>query len=135
MKFPFNWAGPVPGSPNWHPWPIRKPFLGIFIVLCILLLVAIELVVQGCSRSGCHVFGASSSSNISNATNWAYNLLPTALTLGLSLFWAVPHHDIMRLEPYFQMSVPGGATAENSILLEYSYTLPFLLPIVAGRRR
>lgn len=49
--------------------------------------------------------------------------------------WAVPHHDLMRLEPYFQMSTPMGATAEDSILLEYSYTLPLLIPFIAARRR
>lgn len=130
-----TWAAHTPGSPNWHPWPLRKPFLLLFIMLCLLLIIAIELVVQGCSRSGCHIFGAASRSIISTSTNWAYNLLPTALTLGLSFLWAVPHHDLMRLEPFFQMSTPTGATADDSILLEYSYTLPFLIPFVAARRR
>lgn len=130
-----TWGAHTPGSPNWHPWPLRKPFLILFITLCLLLIIAIELVVQGCSRSGCHIFGAASSSTISRGTNWAYNLLPTALTLGLSFLWAVPHHDLMRLEAFFQMSTPTGATADDSILLEYSYTLPFLIPFVAARRR
>lgn len=123
------------GFSNWRPWPIRLPFLCLFIFLCVLLLIAIELVVQGCSSTGCHVFGAASTFNISRATNLAYNLLPTALTLGLSFLWAVPHHDILRLEPYFQMSREGGARADDSLVLEYSYTLPFFVPVIAWSRR
>lgn len=55
----------------------------------------------GC-RGGYYVFGARSVGERSWGTNFAYNLLPTILSLALSLLWALPHHNVMRLEPYFQ---------------------------------
>jgi len=40
-----------------------------------------------------------------------------------------------RFEPYFQMSKPGGVTAEHSLLLEYPYTFAAIAPFIALRKR
>lgn len=111
----------------WRPWPLRPLFFACFTILCLLLCILIELVVRGCSDDGCHVFGGLSSVNLSRRTNFAYNQLPLVITVSLGFLWAVAHHDVIRLEPYFRMSVPGGTTAADSIFLEYSYDFgPFI---------
>lgn len=44
-------------------------------------------------------------------------------------------HDIKRLEPYYQLSKPGGALARDSLLLNYPYSLVAGVPITAFRRK
>lgn len=135
--------GPVRGSPpvdapplrTWRPWPLRWPFFVCFIFLCILLCIGVELVLRGCASDGCHVFGGPFHTDLSLRTYFTYNQLPTVLSLILNLLWAVPHHDVMRLEPYFRMSAPGGAPAADSIFLEYPYTFPLFVPFKAIHRR
>lgn len=122
-------------SNTWRPWTLRAPFLIAFITLCALLCLAIELATRGCSLHGCHIFGEHSDTRIPTVTNIAYNQLPTILSLCLGLLWALPHHDVMRLEPYFQMSVPGGAAAADSLFLDYPYTFALFIPFKAAWRR
>lgn len=43
--------------------------------------------------------------------------------------------DTKRLEPYFQMSKPGGALFKESANLHYSFDFVALAPIEAFRRR
>lgn len=133
---PVNSALPTgtPESRTWRPWPLRWPFLVAFITLCIALCVGIQLVVINCKEDSCHIFEPSAT-ELSAASYFVYNQLPTVLNLFLSLVWAVAHHDIMRLEPYFRMSAAGGASAADSLLLDYPYTFAPFVPFVAGKRR
>lgn len=124
------------GNPGtWRPWPLRMPFLFVFIFLCLALCLAVELILQACSPTGCHVFGALSTNAVSSESNFVYNFLPTILSVCFTLLWAVVHHDVLRMEPYFQMSAVGGALAEDSILLGYPYMFPLLVPVLAWKRR
>ena len=49
--------------------------------------------------------------------------------------WAAVDLDVKRLEPYFQLSKPGGAPASDSILLRYPFDFLALVPIAAAKRR
>jgi len=64
-----------------------------------------------------------------------YGVLPPTLAVILALLWATPHHHIVRLEPYFQMSDAEGATPQNSLLLDYEYMLPHTLLATSFKRR
>lgn len=121
-------------SPTWRPRALRRWFLVSFSVLCALFCITIELIIRGC-HGGCHVFGPYSAADLSWKTLFVYNQMPTILGLALSLLWALPHHNVMRLEPYFRLSTPGGATAEESIFLQYPYIFPVYVPFKAMRRR
>lgn len=98
------------------------------------LICCIEYIISACN-GGCHVFGKPSLKSLPGGTNIVYNQLPTVAGLALSLLWALPHHDVIRLEPYFQMSGRNGATAANSILLHYPYLFAPLVPFYAGSQR
>lgn len=134
-RIPDSASTNLPSSATWRPWTIRTPFLVAFTTLCVLLCISIELTVRGCSKTGCHVFGTYSDRGLPRGTDFAYNQLPTVLGLVLSLLWALPHHDLMRLEPYFRMSVQGGEAALYSLFLEYPYTFPVFIPFKAAKRR
>lgn len=119
---------------TWRPWSLQRRFMICFAFLCLLLIIALEFIVRGCA-DGCHVFGTLSGVKFSRRTEFAYNQLPTVVSLALSLLWAIPNHNILRLEPYFRMSVDGGTTAADSIFLKYPYIFPLFVPYRAARLR
>lgn len=130
---------PVPIEPSssdtWQPWTIQTPYLICFTTICVCFFATIEFIIRGCSESGCRVYGVPSPTDLSSQSYIIYNIIPTTLSVCFTLLWAISHHDFLRLEPYFQMSVPGGALAQDSILLEYPYRFPLLVPILALKRR
>lgn len=121
----------LPSLVTWRPWPLRWPFYAAFLLACILLISVIELFIRNCPATGCGILSIDSSSLL---TSSIFNQLPTLVSLSLSLLWALPNHDVMRMEPYFQMSAPGGARAEDSLFLMYPYKFPLLVPWFAARR-
>lgn len=130
---PHSAASPRPST--WQPWPIQTPYLVCFTTLCIGFFVIIEFVIRDCSESGCRVYGAPSPTDLSFQSYIIYNIIPTTVSVCFTLLWAISHHDFLRLEPYFQMSVSEGALAQDSILLDYPYRFPLLIPILALKRR
>lgn len=122
---------------NWRPWPIRAPFLIFFTILCLILTLIAELLLQRSERDKGLVFGDFSDpeSGISRGTDFFCNYLPTIISVLFGLLWATSEHDFKRLEVFFQMSKAGGATAKDSLLLEYPYSSPTSLPWESFKRR
>lgn len=131
---PLGSSPAAPSAHTWRPWSLHPRFFLCFAFLCALLIVALEFIVRGC-ENGCPVFGLLSGTKFSRRTQFAYHQFPTVVSLALSLLWAVPNHNILRLEPYFRMSVDGGTTAVDSIFLNYPYIFPLLVPYRAARLR
>lgn len=78
---------------------------------------------------------AASVDDISTIATVSYLYLPTVIAVLYSMVWSWVDLDSKRLEPWFQLSQPGGAAAEDSILLHYPFDfLPFV-PIRAARRK
>ena len=61
--------------------------------------------------------------------------LPTLLAVILGTFWSWVDLDTKRLEPYFQLSKPYGASAADSIHLHYPFDFVAIAPIRAFKRR
>ncbi|KAL8917668.1 MAG: hypothetical protein Q9172_005731 [Xanthocarpia lactea] len=61
--------------------------------------------------------------------------LPTLLAVTLGMFWSWVDLDTKRLEPYFQLSKPHGASAADSIHLHYPFDFVAIAPIRAFKRR
>ena len=68
-------------------------------------------------RSSKHggVLIAESLSDTHPALVFTYLYLPTTVSVLYGAVWAWIDLDVKRLEPYFQLSKSGGATAEDSI--------------------
>lgn len=64
-----------------------------------------------------------------------FNYLPTSISVIFGLICARADHNYKRLEPFFQLSKPGGATAENTLLLDYSYSFPPFIPYWSSKKR
>ncbi|KAL8801402.1 MAG: hypothetical protein Q9182_004466 [Xanthomendoza sp. 2 TL-2023] len=67
--------------------------------------------------------------------SFGYLYLPTIIAILYSILWSWIDLDTKRLEPFFQLSRPGGANAADSILLHYPFDFVAYAPIRALRRR
>jgi len=65
---------------------------------------------------------------------FCYRYLPQMVVVALGVGWAAVDLDVKRLEPYFQLSKPEGATASNSIFLHYPFDFIAFVPINAARK-
>jgi hypothetical protein len=65
---------------------------------------------------------------------FCYRYLPQMIVVALGVGWAAVDLDVKRLEPYFQLSKPEGATASNSIFLHYPFDFIAFVPVNAARR-
>lgn len=119
---------------NWQPKSIRAPFLVFFICLCILFVISIEILLRTSKANGALKFG-DVNGNLSLGSRFLFDYFPILVSVIFGLLWAISDHDFRRMEPYFQLSKLGGATAEDSLLLDYSYTLVLCLPYQGLKRR
>lgn len=66
--------------------------------------------------------------------SFSYLYLSTLLAVLYGFLWSWIDLDIRRLEPFFQLSKAGGATADSSILLDYPFHFVAAVPTKAARR-
>ncbi|KAJ5773773.1 hypothetical protein N7457_008669 [Penicillium paradoxum] len=127
----------LPQSPrqpqSWRPLALRPPYLVSLISLILMMLLALEALRQYSNREGGLVFFAYTE-DVSAVQSFAYNYLPIIVSLVLSLVWTVTDFDVLRLEPYFQLSRPEGAPA-TVLFINYNFGQTILTPINAAIRR
>ena len=61
--------------------------------------------------------------------------LPTILAVAFGMLWTWIDLDARRLEPFFQLSKPQGATAKDSLDLDYPFDYVVLASFKALRKR
>lgn len=109
------------------------PFLVLFLLITIGVGIAIEVLAQISNKKGALEFLSADAS--SGLATFYYDYLPVVFALVYGMLWAMADHDFKRLEPFYQLSKPGGVTAEDSLLLDYPYMFVSLAPIKAARRK
>jgi hypothetical protein len=119
---------------------LRAPVLGLFIVLSISLIVILELLAratglqQSLSGSGAVAY-ADQDGNLSTADSFLYLYFPTVVAVCYSMLWSWIDLDVKRLEPWFQLSKKDGASAGDSLLLQYPFEFLAFVPFKAAKRR
>lgn len=97
------------------------------------MLLTMEGLRQYSNRMGGLVF-FSDTDDVSTIQSFAYNYIPIIVALLLHIAWSVADFDVLRLEPYFQLSSPLGAPA-SVLFINYNFGQTILTPINAARRR
>ncbi|CAG8891959.1 unnamed protein product [Penicillium egyptiacum] len=97
------------------------------------MLLGLEGLRQYSDREGGLVF-FSYTEDVNRAQSFAYNYLPIIISLVLVLVWTVTDFDVLRLEPYFQLSRPEGAPA-TVLFINYNFGQTIITPINAAIRR
>ncbi|KAF2022038.1 hypothetical protein BU24DRAFT_430493 [Aaosphaeria arxii CBS 175.79] len=116
------------------PWYLRDTSVIAWIVTVVVLLVAFLVVsfVNSAARLGFlpQVFARTDASGFS-ASNFLYSFVPAFI--GHLFFLAILTYDysLRNLRPYMTLSSKGGATAEQSLLVDYSSRLPLSATLAA----
>jgi hypothetical protein len=74
------------------------------------------------------------SATISQQQYLLVSFIPLIMATLFTIPWKILDNTIKEMEPFYQLSRPGGATAENSICLDYATSTIFTVPIKAISR-
>ena len=119
---------------RWRPFTLRPLTLLFFLLFTISLITTIESLNHISTRNGALTF-ADPKRGFSIAQIFCYRYLPQMVIVLYGIGWAAVDLDVKRLEPYFQLSKPGGASASDSILLHYPFDFLALVPVTAAKRK
>lgn len=121
-------------KPTWKPNAYRLLPLVTVIIASWALIVVLQLLLSKSQKEG-GIIITETIDDIPFGKSFLYRYLPTIIALVFSVFWGWIDLQIKRLEPYYQLSKPGGAWGKDSLLLSYPFDfLPFV-PLGAFRKK
>ncbi|KAK4038035.1 hypothetical protein C8A01DRAFT_48329 [Parachaetomium inaequale] len=104
-------------QPNWKPFSLTWPYLLLLIVLSLALGACVEVLYQSSVQEPLVTFQAPS--EIPTANYFAIKFLPMIVAVSYGVLWQITNFEVMRLEPFYQLSKEGGALAAESINVDY----------------
>ena len=99
-----------------------------------LLIVIIQLLLIRSKKNSGLLF-ASNINDLPLSKTFNYLYLPTIISVLYGFVWTWIDLDIRRLEPFYQLSKPSGATGQESLLLHYPVDFLASVPIKAVKFR
>ena len=117
----------------WRPFTLRAPTIIASLIITVTLIALIEYI-NKISIEEKALFFAEKAEDFPMGVVFCYRYLPQMIVVALGVGWAAVDLDVKRLEPYFQLSKPEGATAGNSIFLHYPFDFIAFVPISAARK-
>ena len=117
----------------WKPFTLRAPTIIASLIITVALIALIEYI-NKISIEEKALFFAEKAEDFPLGVVFCYRYLPQMIVVALGVGWAAVDLDVKRLEPYFQLSNPEGATASNSMSLHYPFDLIAFVPINAARK-
>lgn len=120
---------------GWRPIVLMPGFLIGFAILSCLLIAILEFLLRRTEEIGAIAFVDRETLGQPSFVDHCFNFGPLIFAIAYALLFASIDHEIKRLEPYFQLSKPEGATADDSLLMSYPYIMAIKAPFVAFRKR
>ncbi|KAI8664054.1 hypothetical protein NCS55_00912300 [Fusarium keratoplasticum] len=127
-------ASVAPRTGSWKPPSLSTPVLVGVGVLALLLAAIIEVSAQR-SQARKGLAKAPTLNEIPQYAIISYRYVPNIVAVLFSLLWNWIDLDVKRIQPWTELSKPGGATAQNSILLDYPSDFIAVAPVRAAKRR
>ncbi|KAL1622901.1 hypothetical protein SLS56_008582 [Neofusicoccum ribis] len=128
---------PDPSMPSWKPMSMRWWWITMLIIIAIGLGVLQEFLCQVSMRKGDRggLLTFIQPQELSMTAYFTWKYAPTIILLSYGILWQISDFEVKRLEPYYQLSRPGGVTAAESLNMDYLTFLSYLIPIRAARHR
>ena len=120
---------------RWTPWFLRDTFVVAWIVIAVVLMIAfvvVSFVNHAVENGFLPLLPAPTTTQGFSPANFLYSFLPCFLGMVLFLVWQPIDLYFRALQPFASLSNPRGATAEKSLLLEYTGCLPVEVTIKAA---
>ncbi|KAH7161853.1 hypothetical protein EDB81DRAFT_785638 [Dactylonectria macrodidyma] len=119
---------------GWKPRSLSTPVLVAVNILTLLLAAIIEVLAQR-SQARKGLAKAPTVNDIPQYAIISYRYLPNIVAVLFSLLWNWINLDVKRIQPWVELSKPGGATAQDSILLDYPSDFIAVAPFRAAKRQ
>ncbi|KAK7414718.1 hypothetical protein QQX98_006486 [Neonectria punicea] len=119
---------------GWKPLSLSTPILVGVTILTLLLAGAIETLAQRSKAQG----GLALSLSLDDIPEYAklsYLYVPNIIAVLYSIIWSWIDLDAKRMQPWFELSKPEGAKAEDSIFLDYQYDFVASVPFKAAKKK
>ena len=119
---------------QWVPWFLKDTFVVAWIVIAIVLMIAfvvVSFVNRAVEKGFVPQLPAPTTAGGFSPANFLYSFLPSLIGMILFLLWQPIDIYFRALQPFANLSQPRGATAENSLLLEYTASPPIKVTIKA----
>lgn len=120
-------------SRGWRPVAIRPFYLFFVAALMFLMLLTLEGLRRYSELNGGLIYFKDTAS-VSYLQSFAYNYVPIIVALALVTLWSFVDFDVLRLEPYFQLSRPEGVPA-TVLFINYNFGQSIITPITSARRK
>lgn len=120
--------------PDWKPFSMRWPYLLMLIMLSFVLAGLVELLYQHSAKRG-FLIQFHMPSDIRGIGYFSVKFLPTLLAVIYGVLWQIADFEVKRLEAYYQLSKEQGATADETLNVDYITSYSILVPFHAFRRR
>ena len=119
---------------RWKPITLRRPFLLAVALITLGIFALVQVLIIYDERHNGILF-APKISELGAGYIFLYRYFPTIISVSYGLIWHWIDIDARRIEPYRQLSKPGGASGSNSLLLHYPTDLLAFVPLKALRRK
>jgi hypothetical protein len=129
-----------PEQPSWRPFSMGRPWLAMLIFIALALAVLQEFLCQWSMKKvaedptdGLIQFEKPNDIPVWKFFLWKYAAIMTFVFYGI--LWQMTDFEVKRLEPYYQLSKKTGATAGESLNMDYLTFMSWLVPLRALRHR
>ncbi|KAF2500085.1 hypothetical protein BU16DRAFT_235723 [Lophium mytilinum] len=129
---------PDPDMPSWRPMSMHWPYISLLVVIALALAGLQEFLCQLSIKrakdgKGLIEFTAPQELSTTAYFTWKYAPVLTFVTYGI--LWQISDFEVKRLEPYYQLSKKTGATAAESVNMDYLTFMSWLVPFRALKYR
>lgn len=121
-------------NPDWRPFSMRWPYLLTMIMLSFAFAGFTEALFQHSAKRG-YLLEFNTPTDINGIEYFAIKFFPTLLAVSFGVLWQITDFDVKRLEAYYQLSKEHGATADDTLNVDYITSYSVLAPFEAFRRR
>jgi hypothetical protein len=129
-----------PEQPSWRPFSMGRPWLSMLIFVALGLAGLQEFLcqlsikrVRDDEHGGLVKFKKPGDLSVTAFFTWKY--APIMAFVFYGILWQMTDFEVKRLEPYYQLSKKSGATAGESLNMDYLTFMSWLVPLRALRHK
>lgn len=119
--------------PDWKPFSMRYPYLAMLILISVTFAGLTEALYH--SSTKVPLLSFNTPQQIKPGMYFVIKFLPTIVAVIYGVLWQNTDLEVRRLEAYYQLSKEDGATAAETLNVDYITSLSFLRPFHAYRLR
>ncbi|KAI9704019.1 MAG: hypothetical protein M1820_005640 [Bogoriella megaspora] len=124
--------------PDWKPFSIHWAYI-VSLILMALAGAAIQEWLcqrsQHLAKQGSGIISFGQIQNLSTGVYFLWKYMPVIVVVVYGFLWQISDFEVKRLEPFYQLSRRNGATAAESLSMNYLTFFPYFIPFKAFKYR